>query len=182
MVHLVLGEGELALCLDQHLLLLDVAEELVTLVLTLALEVTKVVFETVVSCLSGFFVGLVSMLSLFLHVGVDSVGTLGVHHEWVASVVLVRDVLAVNRFADNVVQLAVTVTIEGTVIGNTGLVEVEIGFLDSGHQSRRSVDDGGPVAVVNGLVFEVIETGGSVLRLVNVSGPHCLPVLGCFFH
>lgn len=181
MVHLVLGEGELALSLDQHLLFLDVAEELVTLALTLALEVAKVVFETVVSFLSGFFVGLVGMFSLLLHVGVDGVGALRVHHERVASVVLVRDVLAVNRLADNVVQLAVTVPIEGTVIGNTSLVEVKIGFLDSGHQSRRSVDDGGPVAVVNGLVLEVLKAGRSVLRLVNVSSSHCLPILGRFF-
>ena len=45
------------------------------------------------------------MLSLLLHVGVDSIGTLGVHHDGVASMVLEGDVLTVDRFADDVVQL-----------------------------------------------------------------------------
>jgi len=122
------------------------------------------------------------MLSLLLHMGVDGIGSLRVHHEGVASVVRVRDVLAVNRLADDVVQLAITVTVESTVVGDAGLVEVEAGFLDAGHQARGGVDDGGPVAVVNGLVSEVIEAGGGVLRLVDVGGLHGLPVLGRIFH
>ena len=105
MVHLVLGEGELALRLDEHLLFFDVAEELIALVFALALQVAEVVFEAVVGFLSGSFVGLVGMLSLLLHVGVDSIGTLGVHHDGVASMVLEGDVLTVDRFADDVVQL-----------------------------------------------------------------------------
>lgn len=47
--------------------------------------------------------------------------------------------------------------VEGTVVRDARLVEVEVGCLDAGHQAGRVFDSGGPVADVNGLVLEVLE-------------------------
>jgi len=88
-------QRELTLRLHQHLLLFDVAEELVPLRLSLILDVPEIVLKPVVSRLPGLPFPLISMLSLLLHVRVNRVGTLRVHHDRVACVISIVDVLAV---------------------------------------------------------------------------------------
>lgn len=80
----------------KHLRLLNVAEELVALVLALVLQVSQVVLEPVVSCFARLSLTLVGVFALSLHVAVHGIWTLCVHHEWVASMEGVRNVLAVQ--------------------------------------------------------------------------------------
>jgi len=86
---------ELTLGLDKHLFLTDVSKELVTLVLSLTLQVSKVVFEAVVSCLPGLSFALVGVFSLPFHMAIDSIRTLSVHHDRVASVECIRNVFPI---------------------------------------------------------------------------------------
>lgn len=126
LVGLIGLELELTLGLFKHLFLFDVAKELVTLVFALYLKVPQVVFEPIVGSLAGFAFTLVRILTLTLHMAVDGVRALRVHHERVARVESIGDVLAVQRAADDVVQLAVTVAIESAIVGNAIAVVVKV--------------------------------------------------------
>jgi len=103
LVSLVRLKLEPTFCLLEHLLLFNVAEELVTLVLALALQVAQVVLEPVVGSFACLSLALVGVFALPLHVAVHGIWTLSVHHQWVAGVERVRNVLAVERPANYVV-------------------------------------------------------------------------------
>jgi len=139
------------------LLLLDVAEELVTLVSTLGSQVKQVILKAAVSGLPCLPLTLVSMFAHALHVAVDCVGTLGIHHKWVSRVVSVRNVFTVYRLADSVVQLLITVSVEGSLIGDTLFVEEHVDFLNTRHQTGRFSHAGGESAHVSCLVFKVVQ-------------------------
>ena len=52
-------------------------------------------------------------------VAINGIGTLGVQESGVAGVVSVRNILSVECTADNIVQLAVGVTVQTTFFGGT---------------------------------------------------------------
>ena len=80
--------------------------------LTRLLEANEVIFEAVVSLLLGLFGLAVNLLSLVFIMTVHGIGTLSVQESWIPGVVGVRNMLAVEGTADNVVQLAVGVTVQ----------------------------------------------------------------------
>lgn len=158
LVGLIGLELELALGLFKHLFLFDVAEELVALVFALILQVSQVVFEPVVGSLAGFAFALVRVLTLTLHMAVDSVRTLRIHHERISRVESIGDVLAVERAADHIVQLAVAVAIESTVVRDTIAVVVEVNVHGRRDASVR-LDQGSAVAGVHSGVAHVLHAG-----------------------
>jgi hypothetical protein len=105
-------ELELSLGVDEHLLLADVTEESVAFLLTRLLEANEVIFEAVVGLLLGLLGLAVDLLSLVLIMTVNGIGTLSVQESGVPGVVGVRNILSVEGAADNVVQLAVGVTVQ----------------------------------------------------------------------
>jgi len=105
---------ELSLGVDEHLLLADVTEESVAFLLTRLLEANEVIFEAVVGLLLGLLGFAVDLLSLVFIMTVNGVGTLSVQESGVPGVVGVRNILSVESAADNVVQLAVSVTVQTT--------------------------------------------------------------------
>ena len=80
----------------EHLLFLDIAEELITLGFALTLQVAKVVLKTVVRGFTGFALALVGVFTHPLHVTVNSVRALSVHHGWVTRVIGIGDVFTVH--------------------------------------------------------------------------------------
>lgn len=112
-------ELELSLGVDEHLLLADVTEESVAFLLTRLLEANEVIFEAVVGLLLGLLGLAVDLLSLMLIMTVNGIGTLSVQESGVPGVVGVRNILSVEGAADNVVQLAVGVTIQAAFFSSS---------------------------------------------------------------
>ena len=168
---------ELTLGLHEHLLLLDVAEELVALRLALCLQVSKVVLETVVRSLPGLSFALVGVFSLPLHMTIDSIRTLCVHHGRVSGVECVGNVFPIERPANDIVKFGVAVAVQLSIVRYALFVEVQVHVHGRGHDVRRG-HDGSAVALVDRAVAQMAHTRRSVLRLVDMGALHGLPVLG----
>ena len=124
---------ELTLGLHEHLLLLDVAEELVALRLPLTLQVSKVVLETVVRGLPRLSFPLVRVFSLLLHVTIDGIRTLCVHHDRVSGVECVGNVFPIQRTANDIVKFGVTMTVQLSIVRNALFVEFQVHICRRGH-------------------------------------------------
>ena len=168
---------ELTLGLDEHLLLLDVAEELVTLRFALTLQVSKVVLEAVVRSLPGLSFALVGVFSLPLHMTIDSIRTLSVHHDRISGVECVGNVFPIKRTANDIVKFGVTMAVQLSIVRNAIVVEFQVDIHGGGHDVR-SGHDRSAVTLVDGAVAEMSHTRRSVLRLVDMCALHGLPVLG----
>jgi len=166
-------EGTLSL--HQHLLFFDVSEELVTLTLPLVLQVSEVVLETVVRCFACLPLALVGMLSLPLHVRVDGVWALSVHHERVTCVVGIAHILPVEGATNDVVQVLIRVSVQRPIISHIRSVMVQV-IVHSTSHLLSNANNGRPVVVIHRLVSDMIHTRRHILRFVDVGDLHSLPV------
>lgn len=112
-------ELELSLGVDEHLLLADVTEESVAFLLTRLLEANEVIFEAVVGLLLGLLGLTVDLLSLVFIMTINGIGTLSVQESRIPGVVGIRNILSVEGAADNVVQLAVGVTVQAAFFSSS---------------------------------------------------------------
>ena len=147
---------ELFCLLDQHLFFLDVAEELVPLPLSLALHVPQVVFEPVVRVFAHLALALVRVLALLFHVGVDGVGALGVHHDWVAGVVGVAIIFTIQRLRNNVVQLRVSMLVKCPLRRDPCFVKIKVDIKRIRHDPVRFILNSRRAVLVNVRVAHVL--------------------------
>lgn len=142
----------------QHLLLLDIAKELIALAFPLVLQIPQVILESVVRGLARLPLSQVVLFALVLVVGVDGIGALGVHHEGVAGVVGIADVFSVEGAADDVVQVLVRVSIKRTIVRHKIPIVVQVHIHRTGHLLRNA-DNRSAIVHINRLVTRMFHAG-----------------------